>query len=363
MHRRAWVTFGLLLFAAAVLSATALRRCSSRDSGPTSESTTASLARAAGRAWRAADYVGVIRLLRQVPAGDAFEAQSQVFQGRALSQLFRWRAAEDVWNYALALDEKVPEAGWELLELCSVLQRTRDSEELVLRLYSVEANPRGRAELLLELVRQEYERLSPGDTVLALEPVVTTEPENCHALRVLGLSYVQLGRVSDGLPLVQRAIELRPEDPDNWFTFAWCLYETGDIDRLGRVWDAMPAAVRQDARLLRYRGMWAERLMDWQESERAYRAALERDPADRKAHYQLARVLRRRGADDEANEHEKAARELDETREALASCYTRATQQKNDPPAELCREFSRLCRALGRPRQAALWDEETNRRS
>jgi tetratricopeptide (TPR) repeat protein len=215
----------------------------------------------------------------------------------------------------------------------------------------------------LELLRQEFERLSPGETVLELEPVVAAEADNFHALRVLGLSYVQLGRVREGLTLVERAVALHANQPDGWYTFAWCLYETGDLERLGRAWIEMPDSVRLDARLLRYRGMWAEKSAHPADAEAAYRSALERAPADRKAHYQLARVLRHRGAEQEAAEHEIAARSLDDSREALATCYTRAKQQHDNPGAELCREIGRLCRALGRIPLAVCWDREADRRT
>jgi tetratricopeptide (TPR) repeat protein len=310
-----------------------------------------------------ARYTEALRLLQQVSDECSLSAEASLLRGVAFWRLNRWQAAEDAWKRALQLDQTVPEAAWHLLSFYFVEQRWREAEELALALYPTEPDPRDRTLLLLELVREDTERLSLDATVQTLEPVVLVEPQNYHALRALGLSYAMLQRVNEGVELIERAIALRPAEPDAWFSLVSCLSETGQVDYLGSVWKRVPAAATKEPRFQRSRGMWAEAIGDPVEAERAYRAALENDSADRKAYYQLARLLRSRGADLEALEHENQARRLDNAREELALCYAKAGQQHDNPSAELCRQFSQWCRVLGRLGQAELWEQEASQRA
>jgi tetratricopeptide (TPR) repeat protein len=365
MRRGVWLTWCVLVFLAATAAGTVLSRHVLSGAGRGDRSLAESLTHNAMRAWQAGGYSQVVERLVGVPETDPLAARARVFQGRALVKLHRWQLAENAWTSALELPGVSPEAAdareavWELLEMYFILQAPHASEELLSRTYPRQADRLQRKALLLELVRQEFERMTPAETVLNLEPVAAREPENHRVTRALGLSYVQLGRVHEGLELLQSCITLQPDDPDGWFALVWSLHETGATQQLDQVWQQMPEGMWRDARLWRYRGMHAEAAGDWPQAEQAYRAAIERDAADRKAHYQLARVLNRRGEQAEAREHQSAARTLDETREALAACYTRSSQLRDDPPAELCAEFGRLLRGLGRQRQAELWEQES----
>jgi tetratricopeptide (TPR) repeat protein len=216
--------------------------------------------------------------------------------------------------------------------------------------------------LLLELVRQEFERLGPAATAMIVEPVVAAEPANYHALRVLGISYVMLDRAPEGLDLIERAIEQRPDEPDGWFNLVWALTERGDTNRLSTVWPRLPPEVLDDPRFLRPRSAWAHAMGEHNEAEQTLQKALANDPWDRKAHYQLARLLRDRSAA-EATKHELRVRQIDDARERLADCYVRASQQGDDPSPQLCQEFADACRALGRMRLADSWQREQSERA
>jgi tetratricopeptide (TPR) repeat protein len=315
------------------------------------------------RAWESGRYADVVRALRTVPDDHPFGAEARFLEGRSLWKLNRWQAAEARWNRALELDPRVPQAGFHLLKFYYVEQRLPESRELALKLYEVEPEPRDRTLLLLELLRIDHERLTPAETVLMLEPVIALEPQNYHALRAVGFSYVELNRVADGLALIERAIQLDPAASDNWFALASSLDMGGNSQRFGELWKNIPEAAREEPRMLRLHGHWAESLGEFAEAERDYRRVLEADPADGKTHYALARLLRRRGAVAEANEHERISIEIDAVRERLMACYADATRLNYDPPAELCREISQLCRTLHRPREADLWEQEAARRS
>jgi Flp pilus assembly protein TadD len=308
-------------------------------------------------------YREALRLLQEVSDDSRRAAEANLLRGVAHWKLNRWQAAEDAWNCALQLDPTVPEAAWHLLNFYFVEQRWREAEELALRLYPTEPDPRDRTLLLLELVRQDTERLSLDETVQTLEPVVLAEPQNYHALRAIGVSYAMLQRVSEGVRLIERAVSLRPAEPEGWYSLISCLSEAGESDLLGEVLKGVPVAAMNEPRFQRARGIWAEATGDSAEAERSYQAAIELDFTDRKAHYQLARLLRSRGAESEAVEHEKQVRLLDDAREKLARCYSEAGQQRDNPSAELCMQFSRWCRTLGRLRQAECWDVEAIRRA
>jgi tetratricopeptide (TPR) repeat protein len=358
MRRVLWCAVAVGVFLAAGVAGLYIGRASARL-----QRADVSQARldAARKAWKSGAYPDVVRLLGAVPDSSSFAAQARFLEGRSLWKMNRWQAAEEAWQRALELDPLVPEAVSGLLDLYFVEQRSAEAERLCVHHYPIEPDPHDRTLLLLELVRQDAEQLNPGDAARLLEPIVTLEPENYHAVRVLGRCYVQLGRVSEGLALVKRAIGMRPEDTEAWFTLVWCLSEGGS-DRLGGVWDRLPAGALDEARFLRCRGIWAEASGDPDEARRACESALARDPYDRKAHYQLARLLRRGGETVAAEQHEAATQRLDDARELLGACYTQARQQQDEPAPELCDEFRRLCHVLGRTAQADLWAQEAERR-
>jgi tetratricopeptide (TPR) repeat protein len=355
-----WLLIGIAVFlAAGTVGLVASQRAALVVEPPKTDEEQLAAAR---RAIETKAFAEAVRAARAVTPASAASPDARVLEGIGLWRLHRWQAAEQAWKAALAANPQVERAAWQLLHVYFIQQRFAEAEELALRVYPIEPEPRDRTLLLLELVRQDNERLGPEATARELEPVTILEPDNASALRALGTTFVQLRRFTDGAALIERAHAIDPDSEESQFARVWYLYETGQTERLKEVFDELPAARREQARFQRYRGMWAEAVDDAAEAERAYRAAIERDPADRKAHYQLARLLRARGSESDAAEHEAASRRLDDAREQLAACYQRALQANHDPPADLCREFSRWCAELGRTRQAKFWDDEASRR-
>jgi tetratricopeptide (TPR) repeat protein len=359
--RAAWIFCGVAVFAISVVVGLRLRYGSALQvpDGVVS----AQFLAEARRDWESGRFSEVANRWHTVPDDHEFAADARFLQGRALWKLNRWQAAEGMWKRALELDPRVPEAGWHLLRFYYVEHRWREAEELALKLYEVEPDPRDQSLLLLELIRIEHERLTPAETAIMLEPVIALEPENYHALRIVGFSYVQLKRVSEGLALIEQSLKLEPMESETWFALASCLDLVGDLKRLGELWQDIPQAVRQEPRMLRMRGLWAESIGDFAEAESNYRRVLEGDPVHGKAHYELARVLHRRGAEPEADEHERISKQIDKTRDRMGTCYAEATRLNDNPTVELCHELSQLYRELNRPRHAELWQQEATRRS
>lgn len=358
--RAVWLMTGVFVFLAAGVAGVYLSRAAAPPAN--TDRAARQIVAKTRRALETKAYLDVIRLARELPDEQPDAAEVRLWEGVALWKLDRWQAAEQAWQRALEINPEVPEAGWRLLMMFFYQQRFAEAEELALKLYPIEPDTRDRTQLLLELIRQDSERVGPAATVTTLEGVLVQEPDNFHVLRAVGVSYVQLGRMNDGVELIQRACRMRTEELEGWYAWLWCLLETGQTHKFGEAWDQIPAPAREHARFLRFRGMWAEAVHNGEEAERAYRATLQRDPADRKTHYQLARLLRAAGKDQEAESHETDARELDEAREALATAYLRTTQPDFEMSGADCREFSRLCKRLARTRQSTFWEQEAARR-
>ncbi len=355
MRRFVWAALIIVTFGVATWAGARLGQPPTPESQQSRQ--TLALNQQARQALAAGDYAKVVGLLADTAEGCVEAAESHLLRGIAYWKLNYWERAERSWREALRVDPKVPEAGWRLLYIYFVMQRTREAEQLVLELHPIEPDRQDRVRLLLELVRQEFERLGPAAAAITIEPVVAAEPENYHALRVLGVSYVMLHRTREGLELIRRAIDQRPDVLEAWFNLVWAYTERGDMDQLTSVWPRLPAESNDDPRFLRLRSVWAEAMGERAEAERLLQRALAKDPWDRKAHYQLARLLRDRTAA-EADAHESKARDIDESRERLADCYVRAAQQGDDPSPQLCQDFAEACRALGRTHLAESWQRE-----
>jgi len=356
-----WCIIGVALFAGLAVVGFVLGR--GRYAELARNSRVEQLKKQAVLAFARHDYAEVVRLMQQVPEDDPFGPEALVLVGKALVSLNFWQRAERCWRRALELDPRAPEAGYQLLQLYYVLHRWREAKRLALRLVENEPDPHDRALYLLELIRQEHERLMPTATVQMVEPVLALDPDYYAAKRVLGLCYVQVGRVSEGLKLLYEAVQQEPEKVEGWESLCWCLSQVGRWTELDRVWQRAPQQVKADPDVLRYRGHWAEAQGKLQLAADIYKQVLAKNPYDRKTHYRLARLLHRLGQEQAALEHERRAKELDKLREELGNAYKQAASHPGTlSPAE-CLQLAKLCRATGRLEEAACWQREAKLRA
>ncbi len=303
-------------------------------------------------------YNEALRRLAAVPDHSPLAAEARFRQGQIYHRLHRWSLAEQLWKKALQLDPKLPEVGWYLIEMYFVEERLKEAAEFALQQFRIEPEPHDRVLWLLEIVRQEHERIAPGEAIRMLEPVRLHDPANYYVLRLIGRNYIMLGRVSEGIDLLNEALQLNPDDLDTWFFLVWALYEQGEFGRVGKLWQVVPAAAWQDARFLRYHGMWLETQGRQQEALAQYLKGIQLAPFDRKLRYQLAQLLRRQGRADEADRHAQKAVAIDDARERLGQLFQRTRAIQNDPLPEVCLEFARCWEEMGRAEQAAAWREE-----
>jgi tetratricopeptide (TPR) repeat protein len=307
--------------------------------------------------------VVALRLLSQIPRDSAVSAAARALEGTIYHSLHRWSIAESAWREALSLDPRASDPVWLILDLCFVEQRPDDARRIALEVFDQNDDPIIRSHLLLELTRQELENISNKDLILLLERVVVREPDNRHALRVLGLSYVQVGRKSEGTRILEELVASDPSDALAWDALVACLSQTSRFDRLRELRSTMPQTVLDRWEMRGALAMAAEAAGDLEGAVSERRAALAVNPFDRRGSAHLAQLLRHLGDEEKAREYQEKSRALDAAREGLASAYqTARNEHRNHPDAALCERFAGLCRRLGRVEEAQRWTIEANRR-
>ena len=94
-----------------------------------------------------------------------------------------------------------------MLGLYYVQGRREEAHRLGLSLRSIEPDPRDRAQLLLELIRQDAQPIGPDSLIATLEPLVRANPEDHQTAITLGLALVRNSRFDEGLSILRDAVE------------------------------------------------------------------------------------------------------------------------------------------------------------
>ncbi len=357
----AWGCCALFAFVAAVYVGFQLR-APTRSTASVSEAEQIRYFRRVRQLVESGRYSQALQMLEAVQDTSPLAAEARFRQGQIYHGLHQWSLAEKLWKEALRLDPRLPEVGWHLIEMYFIEERLKEAAALALQQFRVEPEPHDRVLWLLEIVRQEHERIAPGEAIRMLEPVRLHDPENLYVLRLIGRNYITLGRISEGIDRLNEALRLDPDNLDTWFFLVWALYEQGEFDRVGKLWSALPESAWDDARFLRYHGMWLEAQGRQQEALADYEKGIQLAPFDRKLRYQLAQLLRRLGRDREADVHAEQAVAIDQARERLGQLYQETRAINDDPSPDVCRQFAQCWEAMGRLDQAQAWREEASYR-
>lgn len=153
---------------------------------------------------------------------------------------------------------------------------------------ALEAHP-GDADLLYARALQAVALGELGVLERDLRAILAEDPDNADALNALGYSLAdQTDRYDEALPLIERALELKPDDPAVLDSMGWVQYRLGNLEAsleyLRRALDMLP-----DGEIAAHLGevLWAlgERDQAWQ----VWEEALARDPD----HEYLLRVIGR----------------------------------------------------------------------
>jgi Flp pilus assembly protein TadD len=285
-------------------------------------------------------------------------AQLRVLEGRAYSALERNDLAEKAWTDALRLDSRVPEAGWNLLGLYFVQGRRSDAHRLAMKLRDSEPDPGDRAQLLLELVRQDAQPLSPDSLIRTLEPIVNGHPEDLHSANALGLAFVRNGRTSEGLTALKANLQRAPDEPDCWTSLLTALDEAGEPAELAATLEKLPPRFNKDPRFEQFRATVAQRRQDWTEAVDRYLRAWRYDPADFQVLYCLSRVLRAAGRLEEVRAFDLRVRDARAARDQILELYKEANAVKTlgtRPHQDLYHRLADLRERMGRDDEALEW--------
>jgi tetratricopeptide (TPR) repeat protein len=300
-----------------------------------------------------------LRHLNRIRTGDrGTRAIVLLNEGKAYSALERYDRAESAWKDALRVEPRVPEAGWALLGLYYVQGRRADAHRLGLTLFASEPDPRDRAQLLVELLRQDAQTLGSDSTVKTFEPVVRPNSADLHSSIALGLALIRNSRIEDGLSRLRGLVEHFATNADAWDALLLGLDEARQFHELGSILARLPARFAADPRFDRYRGTVAQDHRDWPVAASAYLRAWQADHSEAQVLYRLALALRAAGRVREAEQFDRRVRAGQEAREQIQSLYEQANADKTlgiAPHPELYHRLADLRERMGREDEALAW--------
>ena len=280
-------------------------------------------------------------------------------EGKAYSALGANHLAEDRWLEALRRDPLVPEAGWNLLGLYQVQGRREDAHRLAMTLFGREPDPHDRAQLLLELVRQDAQPISADSLISTFEELVKTHPDDPHAAIVLGRAYLRNSRPEEGLPIIRGLVERSPDNPSAWDALLVSLDESSS-EELAQCLERLPPSIAGDPRFTRHRGALSLRKHDWRQAAMWYLRAYNHDPSDGQVLYRLCQSLRAAGETGELSEYDARFHALRVAREQALPLYKEANAVATlgtAPHPDLYHRLADLREHMGRPDEAAAWHQ------
>ncbi len=282
----------------------------------------------------------------------------ELVRGKALYRLGRWDAAETSWLDALRLDPSVPEAGWALLDLYYLELRRAEARTLALSLLPNEPSRRDRAQLLLELTRQDAIRPDPQSLVDQLAPALRAEPGQLQAGVALGLAKVRSSQVEPGLEQLRQTVDQHPESPIAWDGLLTGLDLANRPDEVGEALGRVPRELRESPRFARHVGLAAQGRNAWGEAASAYQLAMDHDPGDFETAVRLARALKFAERTDDAVAWEHRIARHREASASLLALYDEANAVPTLGEGPHDALYERLASARERmwhPNEATAW--------
>jgi tetratricopeptide (TPR) repeat protein len=290
--------------------------------------------------------VEALRKLRKVPTSDKLSARARQTEGNSYLQLHFAGKAETHWLEALRQAADVDEAPYRLFDLYFLSGRHAETRRIAVELAPKRSSSEAAA-MLLETIRAEHERPAAPVTLQFFEPVLVREPDNGYAMRAVGRSFIELGRVTEGLRLVKAASENLPDDAETFAVLLESLNDTGRDAQAAALFRSASDSLKKHPRALRSAAAALDAVGDANGAEQLLAEAMRLDPFDRKIRTRFASLLERRGATADAKKHENRAKELDDLRERQAMLFQEARAQNNDPGPDLLRRIGANCRDLG----------------
>ena len=176
-------------------------------------------------------------------------------EGKAFSALGKYRSPSKRGKRLLRIDPMVPEAGWALLGLYYVQGRREDAHRLAMRLYQTEPDPRDRAQLLLELLRQDAKHVITETDRAGAGTDRSGQPGGSSNRNRVGVGTDPDQPCRRGAADTARLCERFPNDSDAWDALLIGLDESFAYDEMSTVMHRLPTSIAADPRFAKHRGV------------------------------------------------------------------------------------------------------------
>jgi tetratricopeptide (TPR) repeat protein len=302
-------------------------------------------------ALRSGDREGAARVLKAVRQNSPMAEWAHFQRGRVLKELYRPAAAIDEFRACLRLNPLRIDAHRELTVIFGIERRASEQEAQLWRLHDCT----GGALEALRMLAQSAVTIPPdalardADEGSVLRRCLEANPDDPAPRAPLGYFLRNRGLVAEARAVLEPALGEPGGDPGARLEDLACLLDEGDVDA------SRPSFERPDERLEAFGRYWLLR-GDWfgiqgrhAEALENHRNAVCRDPRDAQARYRLSQSLRAAGRIREA----EAALLAHERIVQLSQLAGRISL--TEPNASQLLEAARICRELGRDREARAW--------
>ncbi len=167
-----------------------------------------------------------------------------------------------------------------ILESEILVQEDRLQEARDLAVQALEKFPEDE-DILFQKGFIKYEMDLKDKALEIMEQVIAMDPEHDPALNFVGYTLAEEGRdLQRALNLIQKALEL---DPDNGYyldSLAWVYYKSGDLEQAWKFIQKAVEQVQDDAVIWEHYGDIAKDLSHEEEAQKGYQKSLALDPDD-----------------------------------------------------------------------------------
>lgn len=294
--------------------------------------------------------------LQQIPRGDAAWGRAQALIGEIAIRRRDAPEAERALRAAIAADPAALEPRRRLVYLLSLEQRSQDARAVLWEMYSLTNDPHLLADLVLAIWTGEADVRGIGPE---LEEFLNKTPEDAFLNRAWGLALMLNGRPAEALPCLELASRALTNDPVGRFALAECRHAQGISDSDVACLGAKPSDPAEESRWWLLRGRFQETWGKPSEVRANLEHAVAANPANREAHFRLGQWLAREGDAKGATEHQERAEALRRRELRLRREHERSKRTPFTP--ELGEELGRLCQDAGMLAEARAWYQQAIR--